>query len=297
MRVGVLVDRRVVAIVDGEITGGGGVHVVDISHLLDPPGTRGGVDGVMDRLAALVDRGPAVAAYLATRPPWTRVAGPDFLAPSPRPRTLLAAPVNFAAHLGELGDRSPDRGALDARQLGLIVLAPGSITGPSGRIALPDLPGREFHFEGEIAVVIGRPARDVPERRALEHVLGYTGLIDVTLRLSEQGREERSMRKSYATFTPLGPWLLTADEVPDPAELTLTLSRNGEVRQQGALRDLIVDVPGLVSRASRMLELRPGDVIATGTPSGVGPITPGDQLTLHVSGVGELRMPVVRRRW
>jgi 2-keto-4-pentenoate hydratase/2-oxohepta-3-ene-1,7-dioic acid hydratase in catechol pathway len=297
MRIGVLVDRRVVAIVDGEITGGESVYVVDISHLLDPPGTRGGVDGVMDRLAALVDRGPAVAAYLATRPPRTQVAGPDFLPPSPRPWTLLAAPVNFAAHLGELGDRSPDRGALDARQLGLIVLAPGSITGPSGRIALPDLPGREFHFEGEIAVVIGRPARNVPEHRALGHVLGYTGLIDVTLRLSEQGREERSMRKSYATFTPLGPWLLTADEVPDPAELTLTLSRNGQVRQRGALRDLIVDVPGLVSRASRMLELHPGDVIATGTPPGVGPITPGDQLTLHVSGVGELRMPVVRRNW
>jgi 2-keto-4-pentenoate hydratase/2-oxohepta-3-ene-1,7-dioic acid hydratase in catechol pathway len=297
MRIGVRADCRVVAIVDGGATGGGGTYAVDISHLLDPPEARGGVDAAMDRLAALVDRGPAVAAYLATRPPRSPVAGQDFLAPSPRPRTLLAAPVNFAAHRGELGDRSPDQGALDARQLGLIVLAPGSITGPSGRIELPDLPGREFHFEGEVAVVIGRAARNVPEHRALEHVLGYTGLIDVTLRLSEQGREERSMRKSYATFTPVGPWLLTADEVPDPAELTLTLSRNGEVRQQGTLKDLIVDVPGLVARASRMLALHPGDVIATGTPSGVGPIAPGDHLTLHVSGVGELRLPVVRRRW
>jgi 2-keto-4-pentenoate hydratase/2-oxohepta-3-ene-1,7-dioic acid hydratase in catechol pathway len=148
-----------------------------------------------------------------------------------------------------------------------------------------------------VAVVIGRAGRNVPEPAALAHVLGYTGLIDVTLRHSADGREERSMRKSYHTFTPIGPYLLTAEEVPDPAELELELSRNGRPCQHGRLSDLIVDVAGLVSRASRLLPLQPGDVIATGTPAGVGPIVPGDELALRVSGVGELRMPVVRRDW
>jgi 2-keto-4-pentenoate hydratase/2-oxohepta-3-ene-1,7-dioic acid hydratase in catechol pathway len=292
VRIGVLADYRMVAVgEDGD--------AVDVSHLLAAPGTRPGPDGVTDRLAALAGRLAVVRDYLAGRPapPRLPAAGLRFEAPNPRPRTLLAAPVNFRAHAGELGDRSPERGALDARQLGLIVLAPGSVTGPSGRIELPDLPGREFHFEGEVAVVIGRAARDVAESAALDHVLGYTGLIDVTLRLSDQDREERSMRKSYHTFTPIGPWLVTADEVGDPAELELELSCNGEPRQRGRLRDLILDVPGLVSRASRMLPLLPGDVIATGTPAGVGPIVPGDELSLRVSRVGELRMPVVRREW
>jgi len=291
VRIGVLTDHRLVAVA-------GDGSAVEIGQLLETPATRPGLDGVTDRLAALADRLEAVRDYLGQPDaPRMPVAGLRFLAPSPRPATVLAAPVNYRAHAGELGDRSPERGALDARALGLIVLAPASVTGPAGEIALPDLPGREFHFEGEVAVVIGREARGVSPAEALSHVLGYTGLIDVTLRLSEEGREERSMRKSYHTFTPLGPYLLTADEVPDPAALSLELARNGEVRQRGSLADLIVDVAGLVSRASAMLPLRPGDVIATGTPAGVGPIEPGDTLALRVSGVGELVMPVVRRDW
>jgi 2-keto-4-pentenoate hydratase/2-oxohepta-3-ene-1,7-dioic acid hydratase in catechol pathway len=292
MRVGVLDDHRVVVVEEST--------VVDIGHLLGPArpgpdGQRRGPDGVNDRLAALAGNEPAVRAYLGGAPRLP-LAGLRFLAPSPRPRTLLAAPVNYRAHAGELGGRSPSAGR-DARQLGLIVLASGSVTGPAplGRIELPDLPGREFHFEGEIAVVIGRAARNVPETTALSHVLGYTGLIDVTLRLSDEHFEERSMRKSYHTFTPIGPYLLVTAGAP--AEAELELAHNGEVRQRGRLRDLIVGVPELVSRASRMLPLLPGDVIATGTPAGVGPITPGDELSLRVSGVGELRMPVVRRGW
>jgi 2-keto-4-pentenoate hydratase/2-oxohepta-3-ene-1,7-dioic acid hydratase in catechol pathway len=274
MRIGVLDDHRVVVVEDG--------GAVDVSHLLDTP-------------AALMDRRPEIRAYLdgAPRLPLARLR---FIAPSPNPRTLLAAPVNYRAHAGELGDRSPSQG-LDARQLGLIVLATGSVTGPSGRIELPDLPGREFHFEGEIAVVIGREARNVPEPAALSHVLGYTGLIDVTMRRSDGHAEERSMRKSYHTFTPIGPYLLTADAAPAELALELELACNDEVRQRGRLRDLIVGVPELVSRASRMLPLLPGDVIATGTPAGVGPIVPGDELSLRVTGVGELRVPVVRRDW
>jgi 2-keto-4-pentenoate hydratase/2-oxohepta-3-ene-1,7-dioic acid hydratase in catechol pathway len=295
MRISALADHRVVAVIDGGAA-------VDLGPVLAGPTTRPGPDAVTDQLAVLAVRGEQVRAYLAGDPPQLPVAELPLAAPSPRPATVLAAPVNYREHAGELGGRSPEQGRLDARQLGLIVLAPASVTGPAGRIELPDLPGREFHYEGEIAIVIGRPARGVPVADALDHVLGYTGLIDVTLRLSAPddpvpGREERSMRKSYHTFTPTGPYLLTADEVPDPAALTLQLSRNGEPRQQGRLADLIVGVAELVSRASAMLPLLPGDLIATGTPAGVGLVLPGDQLSLRVSGVGELRVPVVRRDW
>jgi 2-keto-4-pentenoate hydratase/2-oxohepta-3-ene-1,7-dioic acid hydratase in catechol pathway len=213
------------------------------------------------------------------------------------PRTVLAAPVNYAPHKGELGDKSPDKGALDARQMGLIVLATSSLTGP-GTIELPDLPGREFHYEGEIAIVIGRAARGgVTLANALDYVLGYTGLLDITMRIGPEGQEDRSMRKSFHTFTPIGPAVLTADEVPDPEALSLELSLNGEVRQRGSLAELIVGVRDLVVKAAQLVRLEPGDVIATGTPAGVGAIVPGDRLSLDVSGVGVLDMDVVRRSW
>jgi len=295
VRVATLADHRLVALVEGG-------DAVDLTPVLTEGRIAAGPERVGDQLAALTARGERVRAYLASDPPRLPATSLRLVAPSPRPATVLAAPLNYRTHIGELGDRSPQSTNLDARQLGLIVLAPASVTGPDGRIELPDLPGREFHYEGEIAVVIGRSARGVPPERAMEHVLGYTGLIDVTLRLPAAddpayGREERSMRKSYHTFTPTGPCILTSDEVPDPKALTLELLHNCEVRQRGCLADLIVGVPELVARASAMLPLRPGDLIATGTPDGVGAIAPGDELTLRVSGVGELRMPVVRREW
>jgi 2-keto-4-pentenoate hydratase/2-oxohepta-3-ene-1,7-dioic acid hydratase in catechol pathway len=292
VRLAVLSDHRVVALISDD-------EAVDVTALL-----RTHVDGppavadLGDVLGGYLDRADLVRQHAAdASTPRLALADLRLIAPVPAPRTVLAAPVNYDDHRGELGDRSPQKRELDARQMGLIVLASGSVTGPGGAIELPDLPGREFHFEGEIAVVIGREARNVPEEKALEHVLGYTGLLDITLRLGGGLQEERSMRKSFATFTPIGPCILTADEAGDPADLGLRLSLNGEVRQQGVLRDLIVTVPQLVARASQMLPLLPGDLIATGTPSGVGPIVPGDELELTVSGVGPLRMPVTRRSW
>ncbi|WP_157756816.1 fumarylacetoacetate hydrolase family protein [Plantactinospora sp. KBS50] len=276
MRLGILTDGRVVA-VDGE-------RVVDVTAVL--PG------GPTD----YPDRAGEVAAYVAGAPS-IATRTPTFTAPVAHPRTVLAAPVNYAPHRGELGDRSPEGGRLDARALGLIVLAPGSVVGPDGAIELPDLPGREFHYEGEIAVVIGRPCRGVDRAHAMDHVLGYTGLLDITMRIGPQGQEDRSMRKSFRTFTPIGPVVLTADEVPDPSILRLRLALNGEPRQDGGLDELIVDVPDLVVRAAQLLPLQPGDLIATGTPGGVGAIVPGDRVTLTVDGVGELAMDVRRRSW
>jgi 2-keto-4-pentenoate hydratase/2-oxohepta-3-ene-1,7-dioic acid hydratase in catechol pathway len=281
MRLGVLTDGRIVAV--------SGETAVDVTAALPgagPAARLAAYPSCVDAVRSLVDASAGVP--LSSLP---------LTAPSPSPRTVLAAPVNYAPHKGELGDRSPDKGKLDARQMGLIVLAPASVTGPDGAVELPDLPGREFHYEGEIAVVIGRPARGVSRADALAHVLGYTGLLDITMRIGAEGQEDRSMRKSFQTFTPIGPLLLTADEVPDPAALTLSLSVNGEERQRGGLDELIVDVPDLVAKASALVPLEPGDVIATGTPGGVGAIVPGDRLALTVSGVGTLELPVRRRSW
>jgi len=281
MRLGVLTDGRVVAL-DGD-------GAVDVTPVL--PGETPAA-----RLGAYPDRADDVRAWAAGA---RRIPAGAFAltAPSPAPRTVFAAPVNYAPHKGELGDRSPDRGALDARQLGLIIVAAASVTGPDGAIELPDLPGREFHYEGEIAVVVGRAGRGLSREEAMDHVLGYTGLLDITMRIGPEGQEDRSMRKSFATFTPVGPCVLTADEVPDPAALGLRLAVNGAERQHGTLAELIVDVPDLVARASRIVPLEPGDLIATGTPGGVGAIVPGDRLALAVDGVGELVMDVRRRSW
>lgn len=292
MRLAVLSDHRVVALISDD-------EAVDVTRVLSPDvSATPTVEHLGAVLGQYLDRADLVRRHAADpNTPRLALAGLQLVAPIAAPRTVLAAPVNYDEHRGELGDRSPQKSELDARQMGLIVLAPGSVTGPGGAIELPDLPGREFHFEGEIAIVIGREARNVPEEKALEYVLGYTALLDITLRLGGGLQEERSMRKSFATFTPIGPCILTADDAGDPADLALRLSLNGELRQQGTLHDLIVTLPQLVARASQMLPLLPGDLIATGTPSGVGPIVPGDELELSVSGVGTLRMPVTRRSW
>lgn len=236
-------------------------------------------------LQRAADRSPAVAIG-------TVRLGP----PIPAPRHLFAAPVNFLAHREEMrGAMASNAGTAD--MLGFFAKASGSICGASDRIELPDLAGRRFDHEGEIAIVIGREARGVAPDKALEHVAGYTIVIDVTMRMTETQREERAQRKSFHTFSPMGPCLLTADEVPDPSMLGLRLWVNGQLRQDSSARDLIVDVPNLVSRASHILPLLPGDIYMTGSPAGVGAIVPGDTVRVEMDKVGTLEMAVVRRSW
>jgi 2-keto-4-pentenoate hydratase/2-oxohepta-3-ene-1,7-dioic acid hydratase in catechol pathway len=165
--------------------------------------------------------------------------------------------------------------------------APSSIIGPGSEIRLPDVAG-EVHYEAELALVIGRGGRDIAESEALAHVLGYTILLDVTLR----GDGDRSRRKSYDGFTPIGPWLTTADDVPDWRELGIRLWLNGEQRQSVRAGEMTVSVPAIVAYASRVMTLRPGDVIATGAPPGVGRIVPGDRVRAEIGGLGSLEVTV-----
>src|SRR6185295_929942 len=138
--------------------------------------------------------------------------------------------------------------------------------------------------------IIGKGGRDIPLASALDHIFGYSCLLDLVVR----GKEERVMRKSFDTFCPLGPWIVTADEIADPFDITLALRVNGEVRQQANTRDLIVDIPNMITMASSTMTLFPGDIIATGTPSGVGPLAAGDRVVSTIHGVGELSLDVVQ---
>jgi 2-keto-4-pentenoate hydratase/2-oxohepta-3-ene-1,7-dioic acid hydratase in catechol pathway len=191
------------------------------------------------------------------------------------PSKIIAAPVNYRDHQAEMSVDS------QVGALGFFLKAPSSLLDPGGTIQLP-YHDRRFDQEGELALVIGRTARRVSEQDALSYVFGYTGLLDITMR----GGEDRSTRKSFDTFTPMGPVLVTADEFGDPGDVRLRCWVGGELRQKATTKDLIWDVARLVSYASSVATLYPGDVISTGTPAGVGPITAGDTVRLELSGLG-----------
>lgn len=202
--------------------------------------------------------------------------------PVPDPTKIIAAPVNYADHQAEM--------RVDAQvgALGFFLKAPSSILGTGGTVRLP-YHDRRFDQEGELGCVIGRRARQVPVDQALRHVFGYTAVLDITMR----GGEDRSTRKSFETFTPIGPWLVTADEFGTPEDTDLRCWVNDELRQEANTRDLIWDVAQLVSYASWVTTLEPGDIISTGTPAGVGPLRDGDTIEVEISGLGgRLRVDV-----
>src|SRR5215469_15722518 len=185
-------------------------------------------------------------------------------APVADPSKIIAAPVNYRDHQTEMSSDS------HVSALGFFLKAPSSLLDPGGTIQLP-YHDRRFDQEGELALVIGRTARHVSEQDALSYVFGYTGLLDITMR----GGEDRSTRKSFDTFAPMGPVLVTADEFGDPDDVELRCWVSGDLRQKASTRDLIWGVARLVSYASSVTTLYPGDVISTGTPAGVGPLAAG----------------------
>lgn len=218
------------------------------------------------------------------------------LAANPAPPHVFAAPANYQKHLGELGDRVVTKQGRTAREQGFFLKAPGSVVGSGGAIFLPKGSTRRFDHEAELAVIIGKGGRDISRERALEHVFGYACLIDATMRIEPEGTaEERSMRKSFEGFTPLGPWIVTADEVANPQQLRNRLWVNDELRQDASTKDMIVGIAELIELISSVLPIAPGDVIATGTPEGVGPFAPGDTLRIEIEHVGTLSIAVRER--
>lgn len=199
----------------------------------------------------------------------------------PDPSKIVAAPVNYRDHQEEMREAA----AIDA--LGVFLKAPSSLIGDGGTVRLP-YTDRRFDQEGELAVVVGRRARHVDADDALDVVAGYTVLVDVTMR----GGEDRSTRKSFDTFTPLGPWLVTPDEAPAPADMRLRTWVSGDLRQDADVADLIWDVGRLIAYASSVMTLEAGDVVSTGTPAGIGEIAADDDVVVAIDGVGRLTVTV-----
>ena len=211
--------------------------------------------------------------------------------PVSNPGKLVAAPVNYCAHLEEAIADEATFSRAHVRQIqetGLFLKATSSLIGQSSNIEIRH-PDRRTDHEIELAVIIGQKCRSVGRAEALDYVAGYTIGLDITIR----GPEERSLRKSLDSYSVLGPWLVTADEFGDPSGRDLLLTVNGEVRQRANTRDLIMDVPALIEFASSYYTLHPGDVLYTGTPEGVGPIVPGDRIKASIDGIGTLVSDVI----
>ena len=200
------------------------------------------------------------------------------------PSKVVAIGKNYADHAREMGGEPPASPVM--------FLKPStSVVGPGDPIARPPSVGR-LDYEGELAVVIGRLARDVPRERALDAVLGYTCANDVTARDQQQSDGQWTRAKGYDSFCPMGPWIETD---LDPAATRVTTTLNGETRQDAKTALLLRDVPALVEYVTAVMTLLPGDVLLTGTPAGVGPMEVGDEVTVSVEGVGILTNKVVAR--
>jgi 2-keto-4-pentenoate hydratase/2-oxohepta-3-ene-1,7-dioic acid hydratase in catechol pathway len=271
MRFGVFGAGRL-AVVDG-------ADAIDVTDLLSlgAAGPGGPLQRLLDRGYRPADLAPERLAGLPRLP----AADLRWHAPLPRPGKILGAPANYREHVDEMPDANT---ILD---WGMFLKATSSVTGPGTDVRLPYL-DRRTDQEGELGVVIGRTARDVGVAEALDHVFGYTCVLDITVRSTE----DRSTRKSFDTFTPMGPWVTTADAVGDPADLRLRCWVNDDLRQDAATATMIFPVPDLVAYASSVMTLWPGDVIATGTPAGVGALHHGDTVAVEIERVGRLRVGV-----
>lgn len=226
---------------------------------------------------------------VAKTAPVRALADVKLLSPVANPGKVIGAPVNYLKHLEEArADPQLRQHQVDEIQrVGLFLKATSSVAGPGTPIVIRH-PDRRTDHEIELAAVIGKRADRVKKQDALSYVAGYCIGFDIT----ERGPEERSLRKSSDGYTVLGPWLVTADEIPDPAGLELHLTVNGETRQKASTKDLVIDVPSLIEWASAYYTLMPGDVILTGTPEGVGPIAPGDTLDASIEKIGAMRVQV-----
>jgi 2-keto-4-pentenoate hydratase/2-oxohepta-3-ene-1,7-dioic acid hydratase in catechol pathway len=200
------------------------------------------------------------------------------------PSKIVCIGRNYAAHAKELGSDVPTEPLL-------FLKAPSALLDPAGAIVLPPESQRVEH-EAELGVIIGRRCKDVPREAALAHVYGYTCVGDITARDLQKKDGQWSRAKGFDTFCPVGPWIETE---LDPARLGVRCRVNGETRQDGVTSSMIFDVPALIAYVSRMMTLEPGDLIATGTPEGVGPLAPGDRLEIEVTGIGVLESRVARK--
>jgi 2-keto-4-pentenoate hydratase/2-oxohepta-3-ene-1,7-dioic acid hydratase in catechol pathway len=216
-----------------------------------------------------------------------------FLPAIPNPEKILCAGINYRSHAAETGRELP-------KQPSMFIRLANTLTGHDGELIRPSV-SQHFDFEGEFALVIGRAGRHIPVERALEHVAGYTCFVDGSVR--DYQKFSVTSGKNFPGTGPLGPWIVTTDEITDPTRLTLTTRLNGKEVQKSGTDLLIYSVPQIIAFCSDFTPLVPGDVIATGTPEGVGHrrtpplwMKPGDVLEVEISSIGTLRSRVVDER-
>jgi 2-keto-4-pentenoate hydratase/2-oxohepta-3-ene-1,7-dioic acid hydratase in catechol pathway len=227
--------------------------------------------------------------------------GPNLLAPlssvtldAPllRPSKILCIGLNYRDHAAESKMEPPKFPTVFAKY-------PLTLIGHDQSIVLPRA-SKQPDYEAEFAVVIGKAGRNIPEAQWEDYVFGYTIFHDVSARDVQLATSQWTLGKNFPTFGPMGPWIISKDEVPDPHQLDISLSINGETLQSSNTRELIFKLPYLISYISTMMPLAPGDIISTGTPAGVGMgrtpqrwLRPGDDVVIKISGIGSLRNPVI----
>jgi len=233
---------------------------------------------------------PQIKAAAQGAAPDHKLADIKFLPVIPDPELITCAGINYRSHASETGRDIP-------KQPSMFIRRTNTLVGHEGELIRPTL-SQQFDFEGELAVVIGRGGRHIKTEHALEHVAGYTCFVDGSVR--DYQKFSVTSGKNFPGTGPLGPWLVTTDEVPDPTKLTLMTRLNGKEMQRSATDLLIYSVPHIIAFCSDFTPLSPGDVIATGTPEGVGHrrnpqvwMKPGDVLEVEITGIGVLRNRVV----
>lgn len=266
----------------------------------------GKAGGGTDCVQAIIDSGDtaAISAIAAQAEAGEHavavVSAPEFLAPIPAPRkNVLCVGRNYAAHIAE-GDRAQKQNVGVTEHPVYFTKPSTSIVAPGGDVLLFPQVSTSIDYEVELAVIIGKPGRNIAKEAAFDHVFGYTILNDITARDIQRRHGGQYFKgKGLDGSCPLGPWIVTADAISDPHNLSISLTVNGEQRQDGSTADMIFDIPTLIASLSEGMTLEPGDIIATGTPSGVGYamdppqfLTAGDTVICTISEIGDLRNSV-----
>jgi len=214
------------------------------------------------------------------------------LAPIPRPRKLICVGLNYRDHAAETGSQIPDVPTIFNKFATAVI-------GPGDDIVLPKV-SKSPDYEAEFAFVIGTGGRHIAARDWQKQMFGYTMINDVSARDYQRATTQWLMGKTFDTFAPMGPWIVTADEIADPHNLDIQLEIDGEILQNSNTRELIFKIPELIAFLSSVFTLEPGDIVSTGTPAGVGVarnpqrfLRPGEEVTVRIPGIGELVNPVV----
>lgn len=261
--------------------------VTEALQALPPPAYPGAAG---DHLVRHLDRLlPAIANVLPNATPYS-IAEVQLASPVANPGKIIGVPVNYLAHVEEAAAdvaTFTDRYTGGIREQGLFLKAASSLIGCRTPVTIR-MPDRLTHHELELAVIIGKTASNVLAADAFSYIAGYAIGLDMTIR----GPEDRSFRKSLDTYSVLGPWLVTADKIPDPQRLEMRLLVNGELRQSTNTSKMIMPIAEQIAWASSFYTLYPGDIIMTGTCEGVGPVNPGDTLYAEIEQIGAMTVQV-----